>query len=162
MQLSLWLCTATTMYMYMYTCKFVDMINKLCNAPKDFRLLASLRPHLPPLPPSLPTLSLLPSSFSICSSASYPSLSPSLTPSPHCQVYNESIRDLLGSSLDGGSLELREDSKQGLVVSNLSKHQVCCTCTCTCIYVVHVQECSPHKKCKHALARAWESKPSYS
>ena len=28
------------------------------------------------------------------------------------QVYNESIRDLL-SSIDGGSLELREDAKQG-------------------------------------------------
>lgn len=42
----------------------------------------------------------------------------------YCEVYNESIRDLLGtSSLDGGSLELREDSKHGLVVSNLSKHQ---------------------------------------
>ena len=39
-------------------------------------------------------------------------------------MYNESIRDLLNCSIDGGSLELREDAKHGLVVSSLSRHQV--------------------------------------
>ena len=73
-------------------------------------------------------ISLPPASFSLSFLLSpSPSLSLSSHTHVHClQVYNEGIHDLLGSPLDGGSLELREDPKNGLIVSNLSRHQVWC------------------------------------